>query len=157
MPIVAVLLWSITYLELRAERATGGQTLRDLGLTAIVFTGAAGILDLFGPQTWPTPLVLVGLLSLPPAFRAAEARGTMGAEGFGQALLQVLAVVQVGVGAVLLNVSVLVSAALMALAFYTWTGAVDALRGGASGRSVVVEFGGLVLLGLFVGLLLYRP
>ncbi len=157
VPIVAVLLWSITYLEVRAERATGGQTLRDLGLTAIVFTGAAGILDLFGPQTWPTPLVLIGLLSLPPAFRAAEARGTMGAEGFGQALLQVLAVVQVGVGAVLLNVSVLVSAALMALAFYTWTGAVDALRGGASGRSVVVEFGGLVLLGLFVGLLLYRP
>lgn len=157
VPIVAVLLWSITYLEVRAERATGGQTLRDLGLTAIVFTGAAGILDLFGPQTWPTPLVLIGLLSLPPAFRAAEARGTMGAEGFGQALLQVLAVVQVGVGAVLLNVSVLVSAALMALAFYTWTGAVDALRGGASGRSVVVEFGALVLLGLFVGLLLYRP
>jgi hypothetical protein len=157
VPIVAVLLWSITYLELRAERGTGGQTLRDLGLTGIVFTGAAGILDLFGPQTWPTPLVLVGLLSLPPAFRAAEARETMGAEGFGQALLQVLAVVQVGVGAVLLGVSVLVSAALMALAFYTWTGAVDALRGGASGRSVVVEFGGLVLLGLFVGLLLYRP
>jgi hypothetical protein len=81
----------------------------------------------------------------------------MGAEGFGQGLIQVLAVVQVGVGAVLLNVSVLVSAALMGLAFYTWSGAVEALRGGASGRSVAVEFGGLVLLGLFVGLLLYRP
>jgi hypothetical protein len=157
VPIVAVILWSITYLELRAERGTGGRTLGDLGLTAIVFTGAAGILDLFGPQTWPTPLVLVGMLSLPPAFRAAEARGTMGAEGFGQALLQVLAVVQVGIGAVLLNVPVLVASALMALAFYTWTGAVDALRGGASGRSVAIEFGSLVLLGLFVGLLLYRP
>jgi hypothetical protein len=106
---------------------------------------------------WPTPLVLAGLLALPPSFRAAEARGTMGAEGFGQALLQVLAVVQVGIGAVLLNVSILVTAALMALAFYTWTGAVDALRGGASGRSVAMEFGALVLLGLFVGLLLYRP
>ena len=157
VPIVAVVLWSVTYLELRAERGTGGRTLGDLGLTAIVFTGSAGILHQFGPQVWPTPLVLAGLLALPSSFRAAEARGTMGAEGFGQALLQVLAVVQVGVGAVLLNVSVLVAAALMALAFYTWNGAVDALRGGASGRSVAVEFGALVLLGLFVGLLLYRP
>lgn len=157
VPIVAVVLWSITYLELRAERGTGGRTLGDLGLTAIVFTGTAGILQHFGPQVWPTPLLLAALLALPPAFRAAEARGTMGAEGFGQALLQVLAVVQVGIGAVLLNLTVLVIAALMALAFYTWTGAVDALRGGASGRSVAVEFGALVLLGLFVGLFLYRP
>lgn len=157
VPIVAVVLWSITYLELRAERGTGGRTLGDLGLTSIVFTGSAGILHHFGTQTWPTPLILAGLLALPPAFRAAEARGTMGAEGFGQGLLQVLAVVQVGVGAVLLNVPILVMAALMALAFYTWGGAVEALRGGASGRSVAVEFGALVLLGLFVGLLLYRP
>ena len=157
VPIVGVLLWTITYLELRAEGGTGGRTLRDLGLTAIVFTGSAGILELFGPQAWPTPLILVALLALPPAFRAAEARGTTGAEGFGQALLHVLAVVQVGIGAVLLNLTVLVTAALIALAFYTWTGAVDALRGGASGRSVAAEFGALVLLGLFVGLLLYRP
>jgi hypothetical protein len=157
VPIVAVVLWSVTHLELRAERGTGGRTLGDVVLTTIVFSGAAGILTLFGAQTWPTPIALVALLTLPPAFRAAEARGTMGAEGFGQGLLQVLAVVQVGVGAVLLNVSVLVSAALMGLAFYTWSGAVEALRGGASGRSVAVEFGALVLLGLFVGLLLYRP
>jgi len=157
VPIVAVVLWSVTHLELRAERGTGGRTLGDVVLTTIVFSGSAGILALFGAQTWPTPIVLVGLLTLPPAFRAAEARGTMGAEGFGQGLLQVLAVVQVGVGAALLNVSVLVTAALMGLAFYTWSGAVEALRGGASGRSVAVEFGALVLLGLFVGLLLYRP
>jgi len=157
VPIVAVVLWSVTHLELRAERGTGGRTLGDVVLTTIVFSGSAGILALFGAQTWPTPIVLVGLLALPPAFRAAEARGTMGAEGFGQGLLQVLAVVQVGVGAALLNVSVLVTAALMGLAFYTWSGAVEALRGGASGRSVAVEFGALVLLGLFVGLLLYRP
>lgn len=157
VPIVGVVLWSVTYLELRAERGTGGRTLRDLGLTAIVFSGSAGILHQFGLQVWPTPLLLVALLALPTAFRAAEARETMGAEGFGQALLHVLAVVQVGVGAVLLNLSILVTAALLALAFYTWSGAVDALRGGASGRSVAVEFGALVLLGLFVGLLLYRP
>lgn len=157
VPIVAVVLWAVIHLELRAERGTGGRTLGDVVLTTIVFAGSAGIMALFGAQTWPTPLVLAGLLALPPAFRAAEARGTMGAEGFGQGLLQVLAVVQVGVGAALLNVSVLVSAALMALAFYTWSGAVEALREGASGRSVAVEFGALVLLGLFVGLFLYRP
>jgi hypothetical protein len=157
VPIVGVILWSVTYLELRAERGTGGRTLGELALTAIVFSGAAGLLDLFGVLTWPTPIILVAFLALPPAFRAAEARGTMGAEGFGQALLQVLAVAQVGIGAVLLNVTTVVAAALMALTFYTWGGAVDMLRGGAGGRSVAIEYGGLVLVGLVVGILLYRP
>ncbi|MGZ8562819.1 MAG: hypothetical protein ACXWWU_04285, partial [Candidatus Limnocylindria bacterium] len=157
VPIVAVILWSVTYLELRAERGTGGRTLGDLILMAVVFSGAAGLLALFGPQAWPTPVLLIGLLTVPAAFRASEARGTMGAEGFGQGLLQVLAVLQVGVAAALLNLNVVVTASLMALAFYTWGGAVDALRGGASGRSVAVEFGALILVGLFVGLFLYRP
>lgn len=157
VPIVAVLLWSVTYLELRAERGTGGHTLGGLLLTGIVFTGSAGLLDLFGPQAWPTPLVLVAFLSLPLTIRSAEGRGTGGAEGVGQALLHVLVVVQIGIGAVLLSLPVLVAAALMALAFYTWGGAVDALRGGSSERSVAIEFGGLVLLGLFVALVLARP
>jgi hypothetical protein len=81
----------------------------------------------------------------------------MGAEGFGQGLLQSLAVLQIGVAAALLNLNVVVTASLMALAFYTWGGAVDALRGGASGRSVAVEFGALMLVGLIVGLFLYQP
>ena len=157
VPIVAVVLWAITYLELRAERGTGGRTLGDLALTGIVFAGAAGIIDAFGPRSWPTPVILVALLALPPAFRAAEARGTMGAEGLGQAFLQVLVVAQVGLAAVMLNTTVVVGAALMALAFYTWGGAADALRGGASGRSVAIEYGPLVLLGLVVGFLLFRP
>ncbi len=157
VPIVGVLLWSVTYLELRAERGTGGRTLGDLILTAVIFTGTAGLLALFGPLVWPTPIVLVSLLALPLTVRASEARGTMGAEGFGQALLHVLVVAQIGVGAVLLKLPVLVSAALTALAFYTWAGAADAMRGGASGRAVAVEFGPLVLLGLVVGLFLSRP
>jgi hypothetical protein len=157
VPIVAVILWSVTYLELRAEGGTGGRTLGDLILMAVVFSGAAGLLALFGPQAWPTPVLLIGLLTVPAAFRASEARGTMGAEGFGQGLLQVLAVLQVGVAAALLNLNVVVTASLMALAFYTWGGAVDALRGGASGRAVAVEFGALMLVGLIVGLFLYRP
>ena len=156
VPIVAVLLWSVTYLELRVERGTGGRTIGELLLTAMVLAGASGILTLYGTLTWPTPLILIAGLTLPLALRAAEARGTVGAEGVGLALLQLLVVTQVGVAAVLLMLSPLVVAALMALAFYAWSGAVDALRGEASGWSVAREFGALAALGLIIGLLLSR-
>jgi hypothetical protein len=115
------------------------------------------MLALFGSQSWPTPLI-----RWPPSacrWPCAPPRraGTLGAEGFGQALLHVLAVTQVGVASVLLTLPDSVMAALIALAFYAWTGAVDALRGGATGRSVAVEFGSLMLLGLIVGMVLHRP
>lgn len=152
VPIVAVLLWSVTYLELRAERGAGGRTMRDLLLTLIVFGGVAGIIDVFGLRTWPTPLALVALLVLPAAVRSAELRGRLGAEGVGQALVHVLAVVQVGVAAALLELPVAATSALVALTFYTWAGAADALGQGATGRSVAIEFGSLVLIGLIVGL-----
>lgn len=157
VPILAVLLWSVTYLELRLERGTGGRTIGDLLLTGILFCGTAGLLVHFGPLAWPTPLVLVAALALPLALRASEARGTMGAEGVGQALLHILVVAQVGAGVMLLSLPLSVMAALMALAFYTFSGAVEALRGSASGRSVAVEFGALLLLGLVVALILHRP
>jgi len=157
VPIVTVLLWAVTYLELRLERGTGGRTIGDLLLVGILFCGAAGILVLFGARTWPTPLVLVAALTLPLALRASEARGTMGVEGVGQALLHLLVVMQVGVGVALLDVPFPIMAALMALAFYAWSGAVEMLRGTASGRSVAIEFGGLLLFGLVVGLIMHRP
>lgn len=156
VPIVAVLLWSVTYLELRAERGTGGRTIGDLLVTTMVFAGAAGILALFGARTWPTPLILVAGLTLPLALRAAEARGTTGSEGVGQALLQLLVVTQIGAAATLLVLPPVVLAALIALAFYTWGGAVDALRGEASGGSVAIEFGALMVLGLVIGIMLSR-
>lgn len=157
VPIVAVLLWAVTYLELRLERGTGGRTMSDLLLTGILFGAAAGTLVLFGAQTWPTPLLVVAAIAAPLAMRSAESRETMGVEGVGQALLHVLAVLQVGVATVLLQLPVIPTASLIALAFYTWGGAVDALRGGARGRAVAVEFGALLAIGLVVGLFLYRP
>ena len=157
IPIVAILLWSVTYLELRIARGTGGSTIQSLLLTAIVFTGAWGVLGYFGSRTWPTPLLLLAVLCLPLAIRAAEARGSLGAEAFGQALLHVLAVIQVGLTVALLDIQLQLAAAIVALAFYAWTGAVDALRGETSGRAVAVEFGSLALVGLVAGLLLHRP
>jgi hypothetical protein len=156
IPIVAVLLWSVTYLELRVERGTGGRTIGVLLRTTMAFAGAAGILSLFGILTWPTPLILVAGLTLPLALRDAEARGSTGAEGFGQALLHLLVVTQVGAAAALLLLSPVVVSALLSLAFYTWGGAVDALRGEATGRSVAAEFGALTILGLVLGLVLAR-
>ena len=133
VPILAVLLWMVTYMELRAERGTGGRTIGESLLTAILFGGTAGLLALFGAQAWPTPLILVAVLCLPLALRAAEARGTMGVEGVGQAMLHVLVVGQVGAAVVLLSMPLHLMAALMAFAFYAWNGAADALRGPASG------------------------
>lgn len=157
VPIVAVLLWAVTYMELRIERGTGGRTLHDLLLMAVVFSATAGLVAMFGPQTWPTPMVLVAVISLPVAMRSAEARGILGVEAVGQALLHVLVVAQVGLASVLLNLPPTLLAGITALAFYTWAGAVDALHGERSGRSVAVEFGSLALVGIVVGLLMSRP
>ena len=157
VPILAVLLWAITYLELRIERGTGGRTIHDVLLTFIVFGAAWGILGLFGAQAWPTPLVALAVFAAPVALRSAEARGTLGVEAIGETLLHLLVVFQVAIAVVLLSVPLHAMAAIVALAFYTWAGAVDALRGGSSGRSVAMEFGALVLLGLIVGLILHRP
>jgi hypothetical protein len=157
VPIVAVLLWSVTYLELRLERGTGGTTIGFLLLTFMTFSAGYGLLALFGAQAWPTPLIVVAFLALPVALRAAEARGTGGVEAVGQALLHVLVVLQIGAAVVLLNISLAAMAAIMALAFYLWGGAVDDLRGERSGRAVAAEFGALMVFGLVAGLLLHRP
>ena len=157
VPILAVLLWAVTYLELRLARGTGGRTIQNLLLTGIVFAGAWGLLGFFGGRAWPTPLILLAGLCLPLAVRAAEARGAIGAEAFGQSLLQVLVVFQVGLAVALLDVQLQLGAAIVALAFYAWGGAAEALRGEASGRAVATEFGSLLLVGLIAGLLLHRP
>lgn len=157
VPLVAVLLWAVTYLELRIERGTGGRTIHDLLMMAIIFSATAGLVSLFGPRAWPTPMIVVAVLALPVAMRSAEARGVLGVEAVGHAVLHLLAVVQVGLGGVLLNLAPTVLAGLVALTFYAWAGAADALRAGAPGRAVAVEYGSLLLIGLVVGLLMFRP
>lgn len=157
VPIFAVLLWTVTYLELRIGRGTGGRTIQTLLLTLIVFAGAWGLLGFFGSRAWPTPILLLVALTLPLALRSAEARGNHGAEAVGQGLLHLLVVAQIGLATALLNVQLQVTAAIIALAFYAWAGAVEALRGEAPGRAVAAEFGALMLIGLVAGLLLHRP
>ncbi len=157
VPILAVLLWSVTYLELRLARGTGGRTIQNMLLTGMVFAGAWGLIAFFGSRAWPTPLILLAVLCLPLAIRSAEARGARGGEAIGQSVLQVLVVFQVGLAVALLNIQLQLGAAIVALAFYTWGGAAEALRGEAPGRAVAAEFGTLMLVGLVAGLLLHRP
>jgi hypothetical protein len=157
VPIVAVLLWTVTYLELRVERGTGGRTIGDLLLVVMLMAATWGLLELFGPQAWPTPLILVALFALPLAMRAAEARGGLGAEAVGQGLLGVLVVTQIAAATVLLAMPTYAMAVLTGFSFYVWSKATEALRGDASGRSVAMEFGALALVGIVAGLLLHRP
>lgn len=156
IPLVVVLLWTVVYVELRASRLEGGRTIQELLLTAILFASIAGILTLLGTTAWPAALGLLAAIGLVVSLRSAEARGLSGAEAVGQALLHLLAVLQVAAAVALLELPGLVAPAVIGLAFYAWGGAVDALRDGASGRSVAMEFGALAALGVAVALLLQQ-
>jgi hypothetical protein len=153
-PFAAILIWSILWLELRASRGIPARTLLDLALVSILFASASGIIVFAGRGGWPPPIALTLPIVLILAVRAAEARGRTGVAGIGQGLLHTLAVAQVGVAAVLLDLPGVVAPALGALAFHAWSGAAEALEEGASGRAVLVEFGSLAILGIVVAVLL---
>lgn len=160
-PVVAVVLWSVLWLELRLAAGLDGSWMLDLALVAVLFAGSAGIWQLFAAETWQLPLALVLLLTGVLAIRSAEARGWTGAPAIGQALLHVLAVAQTAAALALLGLPGLVVPAIVALVFHAWSGAADALGGRASLRSVALEFGGLGLLALVTALitasLVYQP
>src|SRR4029077_20333811 len=84
VPLLAVLLWAVLWLELRASFETVERTALDLALTAMLFAAAAGIGGLLGNDAWPPPLGLVLLVGLILALRCAEARGEGGAQAIGQ-------------------------------------------------------------------------
>lgn len=155
-PIAAVLLWSVIWLEMRIGRAGGGFRLGiDLVLVATVFAAWAGLLDLFGADAWPSPVILLAGGGFILALRSAEARARGPGEAAWEALLHTLALSQVAAALLLLRLPGAVGPALVALAFYLWSGAADALAEGGSGRQVLIEFGSLALLGLLIAVLLH--
>lgn len=155
-PVAAVLLWSVIWLEMRVARAGGGFRLGiDLVLVGIVFAAWAGLLHLFGPAGWPSPVILLAGGGFILALRSAEARGrSSGAAAF-EALLHTVALAEVAAALLLLRLPGAIGPALVALAFYTWSGAADALAEGGSGWSVLREFGALAMLGLLLALLVH--
>lgn len=157
VPLLAVLLWSVLWLELRATLEPSERWMLDLALSAVLFATAAGIGGLFAADTWPPPFLIVALVAALLGFRLAEARSRFGAQAVGQALLHALAVAQAAAATLLLHLPGLVGQAVVAVIFYAWSGAADALDGGSSVRSVAVEFGSLALLGLIVALLMRQP
>ena len=155
-PIAAVLIWSVLWLELRVARGVAARTMLDLALVGIVFLTAAGVWHVFGTHAWPPPLALVLVVAFVLAVRAAEARGVGGIEAIGQAVIHVLAVGQAGAAVVLLQLPGVAAPAVVALTFYAWGGAVEAIEDGSSLRSVALEFGAIAVLGLLVAFLLHQ-
>ncbi|HTE66497.1 MAG TPA: hypothetical protein VK736_09595 [Candidatus Binatia bacterium] len=154
-PVAALLLWAVLRIELEVNRTRESSVVLDLALVAIVFATTAGIGGMVPRDAWPPGLILVLLAAAIPAMRAAEARGRSGAEAVGQAVLHLIAIGQVGTALMLLRLPGVVGAAILALAFHAWSGAAEALDGGASARSVLIEFGALAVLGVVVALLLH--
>lgn len=155
VPAAAALLWSVLRLELELDRSGRGSLLLELAMVAIVFAAAHGTAALVPRGAWPAALGLLLLSASVPALRLAEARRRYGVQAVGQSLLHLLAVGQVAAGVRLLELPILVGAALIALAFHAWGGAAEALEGNAPARAVALEFGALAILGLVVALLLH--
>ena len=153
-PIAAVLLWTVLWLELHANRTGSGGLGLELTMIGMAFAAAAGLLSLTGPPGWELGIGLTLAVITVPALRTAEGRGRFGAHAVGQALLHLLAVAQVATVVTLLSIPAVVGAALIALAFHAWSGAAEALEEGSSVRGVAVEFGALAVLGVVVALLL---
>lgn len=155
-PVAAVLLWSVIWLEMRVARSGGGFRLGiDLVLVGIIFAAWAGLIDLFGADGWPSPVILLAAGGFVLALRSAEARGRASGAAAFEALLHTLAVAEVAAALLLLRLPGAIGPALVALAFYTWSGAADALAEGSSGWNVLREYGSLALLGLLLAFLVH--
>ena len=154
VPVAAILLWTVIWLELQANRTGRGGLGLELAMIGVVFGTAAGLLSLTLPGSWATGIGLLLPLVAVPAVRSAETRQRYGVEAIGQALLHLLAVAQVATAVALMGIPAIVAAALLALAFHAWGGAAEALDDGAPARAVALEFGSLAVLGVVVALLL---
>jgi hypothetical protein len=156
LPLTAVLVWSLLWLELHFRQRGVSQWALVVALVIIHFAAASGLIGLFGRDAWPPPLILIGIIAFLLGLRLAEGRGEGGLRAVGHAVLHALVVAQVGAAVLLLELAGAIGPALMSLAFYVWSGAVEALERGSSTRSVAVEFGALTVLGLVWALLLHQ-
>ncbi len=155
-PVAAGLLWSVIWLEMRVARSGGGFRLGiDLVLVGIVFAAWAGLLNLFGPAGWPSPVILLAAGGFVLGLRSAEARGRSSGQAAFEALLHTLALAEIAAALLLLRLPGAIGPALVALGFYTWSGAADALAEGTGGWAVLREFGILALLGLALALFIH--
>lgn len=154
-PVAALLLLGVAWAEMRLPKRRAPRLVLELMLVGICFAAAAGIGAVFPRTSWPPTVILLVAALAVPTLRSAELRGRFGLQAVGQALLHLLAIAQLGVALALLALPGVVGSAILALGFHAWAGAADALDAGASGRSVVIEFGTLAILGLAVALLLF--
>jgi hypothetical protein len=154
-PVAALLLLGVAWGELRLPDHRTPRLVLELTLVGICFAASAGIAAVFPRTAWPPSVILLLAVLAVPALRSAELRGRYGVQAVGQALLHLLAIGQLGVALALLHLPGVVGSAILALGFHAWAGAADALDAGASGRSVLIEFGTLALLGLAVAALLH--
>ncbi len=154
LPVAVAVVWATLRLELELQSTLRGRLLLELLLVVVVFAAAEGSMAIVPRQFWSDALALLVLVCAVPAIRMGEARGRHGVRAVGEGLLHLLAVAQVAAAVHLLAVPALVGAALVALTFHAWSGAAEALEGGATTRTVALEFGALAILGLVVALLL---
>lgn len=153
-PLAALLSWGLVELEVRRPQGAGGALAFDLFPVGILFAATAGLYHLFGADAWPSPLALVAPIAFVLALRVAEGRSWGGARAVGRASLHALGVAQVAAAAILLELPGSVAPALVALAFYAWTGAADALEARRPLRELL-EFAALAVLGIVVAFLLH--
>jgi hypothetical protein len=156
LPLAAVLAWSLLWLELHYRQRGASQWPLVIALTVILFAAATGLVELFGRDAWPPPLILIALFAFLLGLRSAEGRGEGGLRAVGHASLHALVVAQIGAALTLLHLAGAIGPVLMALAFYVWGAAVEALEQGASRRGLIIEFGALTALGLLWALLLHQ-
>ena len=146
-------LWLIFHTELAYARGHRPKTALDLVLAGVLFAAAAGIPPVI-PPGWPPAVIPIAAAGFVLALRAAEARGAGGGDAVGQAALHAVAIGAAAAALPLLDLpGSIIAPAVLALGFYSWSGAADALQDGASAKSVVFEFGILAVLGLVVAFL----
>jgi len=152
-PVAALLLWTVLWAELAADRNGRVGLAVDLVLVVSVFAATAGVNQLVPGDAWPPGVALLALLLAPLVLRAAEARGNGGVWAVGQTVLHLLAVAQVAAALALLRPPLVLGAALVALAYHAWGSAASGLDEGEAGWRVALEIGALGLMGLVLAFL----